>query len=62
MPYKAGDRVRIPKRDGKGMIVATVVTPAEPGRKPRYAWVRIEDGDDAGSYERVPYAQIEYAA
>ena len=42
-------------------MIATVITPAEAGRKPRFAWVRIEEGKDSGSNERVSYEVIEPA-
>jgi hypothetical protein len=61
LPYKTGDQVRIPDMHGGGKVLATVVTPASPGRNPRFAWVRIEEGEEAGSNERVPYDEIEYA-
>lgn len=61
MPYKAGEKVRVPspiKREG--MVRATMITPASVSPEPRFAWVRIEEGDCKGENERVPYEQIEY--
>ena len=61
LPYKQGDRGREPNPAGEGIVRATVVTTADPGRNPRFAWVRIEEGDEAGHNERVPYEKIRYA-
>ena len=51
----------MPNPDNKGTVRATLVTPAELGRKPRFAWVRIDEGDHAGTNQRVSYDDIEYA-
>jgi len=49
----------VPNPAGSGMVRATVVAPAEAGRAPRYAWVRIDEGKEAGHNERVSYGAIE---
>ena len=52
----------MPDPVGKGKVKATVIAPADPGRKPRFAWVRLDEGDCAGENERVSYDQIERMA
>jgi hypothetical protein len=42
-------------------VDAVVVTPAEPGREIRIAWVRYLDGPEAGLLERVDCSYIERA-
>jgi hypothetical protein len=61
VPYKAGEEVLVPDPDRVRKVRATVVTPAEPGAHARSAWVRIVEGANAGTNERVPYEDIEYA-
>jgi len=59
---QTGDRVRIPDPHGGGKVKAVVVTPAEPGRKVRIAWVRLLEGPEAGELARVDCSYMEPAS
>lgn len=51
----------VPNPAGPGTVKATVITPA-PAKSPvRFAWVRIEEGPEAGTNFRVGYQHIKYA-
>ena len=56
---RAGDEVRVPNPRETGMVAAVVVTPAEPGRKVRIAWIRYLDGPAAGELDRVDCSYME---
>jgi len=60
LPYTQGDRVLVPAQDAVGKVHATVITPAEAARRPRFAWVRILEGPEQGDTRRVAYSDIEY--
>jgi anaerobic selenocysteine-containing dehydrogenase len=59
LDLQAGDQVRVPNPRGEGHVKAVVVTPAEPGRKVRIAWVRYLDGPEAGELDRVDCSYIQ---
>jgi hypothetical protein len=59
LDLRAGDQVRVPNPQGEGKVDAVVVTPAEPGREIRIAWVRYLDGPEAGRLDRVDCSYIE---
>ena len=61
MQLRAGDQVRMPGPGGGRTITAVVVTPAEPGRKVRIAWIRYLDGPHAGELARVDCSYLEPA-
>ena len=58
---RAGDQVRVPRPGGGRPMTAVVVTPAEPGKKVRIAWIRYLDGPEAGELARVDCAYLEPA-
>jgi hypothetical protein len=62
VPYKQGERVRVPHPEGEGTVEAVVVVVAKLGRSPRIAWVRYVEGPEAGLYARIDYAEMERAA
>jgi hypothetical protein len=60
MPFKAGETVLVSDPEREEPVRATVITPAESSRRPRFAWVRIEEGAAEGTNHRVPYEHLAY--
>jgi len=60
LPFDQEEQVLVPAQGGEGKVRATVITPAEAGRRPRFAWVRIAEGPEQGDSRRVAYSDIEY--
>jgi hypothetical protein len=52
-----GVRVRNP--DGGGTVAATFIEPGAPDEAPQSGWVRIEEGERAGTLWLIPYTDID---
>jgi len=61
LDLQTDDEVRVPRPGGGGTVRAIIVTPAEPGRKVRIAWIRYLDGPEAGELARLDSSYIEPA-
>jgi hypothetical protein len=60
MPFREGDRVRVPNPEHDGTVEAMYIAPSEPGRRgAHYVWVRYAEGPQQGLNERVRYSEVE---
>ncbi len=57
--FEVGERVRVPNPLGEGTVAATMVEPGEQQCNDDRAWVRYEEGPQAGMHAKVPFSHIE---